>query len=289
MLSSYKYFICLVLFALGTAFPANSQDIHFSQFSASPSTLNPAQTGAFNGMFRVVGNYKDQWRSIGDPYTTYSGAFDMPFLKDKITNGAAAYGLSFLSDKAGDLNFATNVFTLSLAANKSVNKQNNFSLGLQGGFGQRGVSADASKQQWGNQYIGNSGFDQNASSGETTPLESITFGDFSTGLLWRYTAKLIAFNAGAAIFHLNTPKQSFYKDSDKLFSKIAIHGGSKIDVKNKNMSFLPEVLFLKQGPQIETNAGLLIKYVLQGGSKYPGKSLKLPFISAAGIGFKMPP
>ena len=35
----------------------NAQDPNFSQFFASPLTLNPAMTGLFDGTFRVAGNY----------------------------------------------------------------------------------------------------------------------------------------------------------------------------------------------------------------------------------------
>ena len=129
-----------------------AQDIHFSQFSESPATLNPASTGAFNGEFRVVGNLREQWKNVGD-YSTYAGSFDMMVMKDKITNGSFAFGASFFSDKSGDLDFATNTVNLSIAANKSVNEKNNFSLGLQGGFGQRGVMAGSQLQQWDNQYV----------------------------------------------------------------------------------------------------------------------------------------
>jgi len=34
------------------------QDIHLSQFNASPQNLNPAQTGLFDGDWRFVGNHK---------------------------------------------------------------------------------------------------------------------------------------------------------------------------------------------------------------------------------------
>ena len=121
------------------------QDIHFSQYTESPSTLNPASTGVINGEFRVIGNFKDQWRSIANPYTTFSGSYDMPFYREIITDGSLGFGVSFISDKAGDLQFGTNQINFSLAANKSVNRENNFSLGLQGGFTQRGI--DYTKQE----------------------------------------------------------------------------------------------------------------------------------------------
>ncbi|MFH1319096.1 MAG: PorP/SprF family type IX secretion system membrane protein [Bacteroidota bacterium] len=245
------------------------QDIHFSQFSASPSTLNPATTAVFNGMFRITGNYKDQWRSIAFPYKTLSGSYDMHIFREVISKGSIGFGISFVSDKAGDLNFGTTQVNLSLAANKSVDKNNNFSLGLQSGFAQRGV--DYTNEEWDSQWdAGTSTFDESGLK-ETGITNSLYYGDFACGLLWNYTSNPIDAHLGVALFHLNRPNQSLYQDLEKLYSKMVFHGGTKINVKNMNVSFLPQVLVLVQGPSQEVNAGALIKYLLQEGSKYTGQ------------------
>ena len=36
-----------------------AQDPNFSQFFASPLTLNPALTGKFDGLYRIAGNYRN--------------------------------------------------------------------------------------------------------------------------------------------------------------------------------------------------------------------------------------
>jgi len=36
-----------------------AQDPHFSQFFASPLTLNPAFTGKFSGNYRIAGNHRN--------------------------------------------------------------------------------------------------------------------------------------------------------------------------------------------------------------------------------------
>ncbi|MFH1319097.1 MAG: PorP/SprF family type IX secretion system membrane protein [Bacteroidota bacterium] len=249
------------------------QDIHFSQFSSSPSTLNPASTGIINGNFRAVCNYKDQWRSFNFPYKTISGSYDMPFYRDLITDGSLGAGISFISDKAGDLDFGTIQVNLSVSANKSLDKNNNLSLGLQGGFAQRSIASDGAKQHWSNQYdpASTEGYDPITPSGETNPMENFSYGDFATGILWNYTGNTLKAHAGIALFHLNKPKQSFFSTNEKLYSKLVIHGGSKIDMKNSNVSFLPRILILTQGPTHEINLGALIKYRLQEKSKYTGE------------------
>ena len=247
-----------------------AQDIHFSQFSSSPSTLNPASTGIFTGNFRFVYNFKDQWKSVAFPYRTHAFSYDMAFLRDLITDGSLAGGLSVVSDKAGDLNFGSTQVQLSIAANKSIDKLNNFSLGLQGGFAQWALKGDAETQQWDNEYNpGTSGgYLNNPTTG--SDLESFNYGDFSAGLLWNYKGPVRA-HAGIALFHLNKPKQSFLGANEKMNAKLAFHGGAVIKVKEDVIAVLPQVLFLKQGPQIEGNLGALVKYRLREGSIYTGE------------------
>ena len=64
-----------ILLGLGVAIVAVSavkaQDIHHTQYFASPLTLNPALTGLVRGDVRVAANYRSQWYSVSEhPYTT---------------------------------------------------------------------------------------------------------------------------------------------------------------------------------------------------------------------------
>ncbi|HEY8690580.1 MAG TPA: type IX secretion system membrane protein PorP/SprF, partial [Chitinophagaceae bacterium] len=59
---------------------ANAQDPHFSQFFASPLTLNPALTGKFDGTLRVAGNYRNQWPAFNNVYTTSTLNVDFSIL-----------------------------------------------------------------------------------------------------------------------------------------------------------------------------------------------------------------
>src|ERR1035441_5781184 len=58
-------FLSSIVYCLSSA-----QDIHFTQFFSNPLILNPAQTGNFNGNYRVGFNFKGQWpwAIAGSPY-----------------------------------------------------------------------------------------------------------------------------------------------------------------------------------------------------------------------------
>ena len=59
--------LCIIYFFPGDT---EAQDPAFSQFFASPLTLNPALTGKFNGAVRIAGNYRNQWPQINNAYIT---------------------------------------------------------------------------------------------------------------------------------------------------------------------------------------------------------------------------
>src|SRR5437868_6623101 len=99
----YSVVLLVCLFALSSF----AQDIHFSQYYASPLTLNPALTANINGMFRVAANYRNQWFTIPvlnsvAPYQTYQVSFDMPILRERLGNDGFGFGGMFYADKAGD-------------------------------------------------------------------------------------------------------------------------------------------------------------------------------------------
>ena len=84
-----------------------SQDIHFTQFFTNPLILNPAQTGNFNGSYRVGFNFKGQWPfaiSSGPVYNYHTEApsVDFSFGERKIKSGWMGIGVNFLNDEAGD-------------------------------------------------------------------------------------------------------------------------------------------------------------------------------------------
>ena len=70
--------VLILVSVLGLGWQVSAQDLHFSQFYASPLTLNPALTGALNGRYRMAMIYRDQWNKVLDsPYSSTSAAIDL--------------------------------------------------------------------------------------------------------------------------------------------------------------------------------------------------------------------
>src|ERR687890_2099287 len=82
---------------------ANAQDPHFSQFFASPLTLNPALTGKFDGELRVAGNYRNQWPTINRAFTTTTVSVDFPIMRNHISSTDTwGLGLMGYSDQSAN-------------------------------------------------------------------------------------------------------------------------------------------------------------------------------------------
>src|SRR6187402_3812239 len=96
-----KLLVCFC--ALITSQAVKAQDPHFSQFFASPLTLNPAFTGKFDGQLRLAANHRDQWPSIPKAYVTTSASVDFSILKKKVGEyDILGIGISGLSDQSAD-------------------------------------------------------------------------------------------------------------------------------------------------------------------------------------------
>jgi type IX secretion system PorP/SprF family membrane protein len=249
-----------------------AQDIHFSQFNFAPLTLNPAQAGAQFDV-RAIGNYRNQWSSIGKGYTTMGGAADMSLFKKPGRPAWMGLGLSVFNDKAGDSQMSTLMANLSLSGCVPVDKSI-FSAGFQLGYNQKSFAPGA--LQWESQFNGFK-YDATLPSYETYTSPNVSFMNTSAGVNWYYSKSEhymsandeLKANVGLSVFHFNTPPQSFKNLGDeKLFSKIVFHGNFSIGLQNTSMVLVPSYIVYFQGPSRQYNGGLLLKYILTEASHF---------------------
>src|ERR1700712_785370 len=116
-----KYLLVVFVVLLTSALKA--QDPHFSQFFASPLTLNPAFTGKFDGLWRLAANHRDQWPSIPKAYVTTSASIDFPILKTRIPErDVFGIGLSGVSDASANNILKLNYGSLSMSYHKGLDE-----------------------------------------------------------------------------------------------------------------------------------------------------------------------
>ena len=288
-----------IIILVVTSLKIFSQDFHFSQFNENPSLVNPALTGA-GSVLRASLVYKDQWRSVTNPFTTYGFSFESKFkasnwesvdprrsMTFKKSYNRMAGGISVYNDKAGIARMGTFQTNLSLAMFFPLSKLSSLSLGLQGSLVQRKV--DANKLIYPSQYNGST-YDPNLSSGEAINQNNFVYPELGAGIVWSYghNEKSIAANnqfkslIGFSTYHINQPKQNFIgsNTTDKLYRKYVFHGNILIGIPNSLIAIVPSWLAQFQGPSKEIVAGMMIKYYMNDDSKYTGIKQR----SAIGIG-----
>lgn len=213
-----------------------AQDPNFSQFFASPLTLNPALTGKFDGVYRVAGNYRNQWPTFNNAFTTYTASFDKGILNDRIPDyDQFGVGILGFSDQAGDGVLKTNAIALSLAYHKSLdeNGYHQIGAGFQGGFVSKRL--DVSKVTFEDQLTP-SGFTGATSEIFPNKRVSVSYFDVNAGVLYNgSTNGYNNFYLGASMYHINRPKESFQGDQYFLLNaRVTLQAGGKIPVGQYN-------------------------------------------------------
>jgi type IX secretion system PorP/SprF family membrane protein len=201
----------LTLLLLCAAGIVKAQDPHFSQFFASPLTLNPAFTGKFDGNVRVAGNYRNQWPTINRAFQTATVAVDFPILKNVVDEfDRFGVGIMGYTDKGADGAISFNYFSLSTAYHKALDEDGykQLGLGFQGTYSN--MLINTSKLTFENQLDLNGSWTR--PSGETFDNVSLnkSYFDLNAGLIYtQSTTDRNNYYAGVSLYHINRPDQTF--------------------------------------------------------------------------------
>ncbi len=269
-MKSFLLFACLSL----TSLSCSAQDYHFSQFFASPLTMNPALTGLFQGRYRVAMSHRSQWAQVLEtPYSTSAFAADFHYdinPAKRRYRDAFGVGVLFASDRVAELNFSTNQISLGGAFHKSLDPKNNqfLSLGVQFGVVQRNVSYD--QLSFEDEFNGTDTY-LDGSSGEELPENNFAFGDYHIGLNYSNSPRNgTAVFAGAAMHHINEPQQSFYFEatqgeevevSNTLYRRYSGYLNFRIPL-GPEVQFSPRIYAYAQGPHLAANLGANFRFLL---------------------------
>jgi type IX secretion system PorP/SprF family membrane protein len=253
-----------------------AQDIHFSQASNSPLTLNPALAGA-NNVTQAIVNYRAQWRSVATPFNTIAASFDTRLNEgSRQRKGIFALGLNLFNDQAGDLNLSTTNANLNLAYHLIIDKKSAIGGGIYVGFGQRSIST--SSGQWASQFNGDY-YDANIQSGEAAFADKINYFDVGTGFVYTYKGSenymtsnnQKDYNIGFAVYHLNRPDYSFMSaNNEQLYIRFSGFANAIIGISNTRNSLMPAIYFQRQRTATEFLFGTYWRYRVQEASRVTG-------------------
>lgn len=232
-------------------------DPHFSQYYAYPLYLNPAFTGVIDGDYRAAAIYKNQWVSIGKPYSTTGISLDMT------TNADLNLGLTIFSQTAGDGGYRYTQGTFSLAYQGLRLDDDGYKriiIGIQIGFINRRF--DPSKLRFGDQWTPNLRIDPNISTTEIFSQMSASAFDAAAGISYSDDdpQKNANVYGGFSMNHLTKPIDPFLVSGDKrkLPYRYTYYAGVKIKLSD-NASVTPNLIYMRQGNAEERMLGAYLQ------------------------------
>jgi type IX secretion system PorP/SprF family membrane protein len=199
------YLMMLNIFSVTTSMAQDA--VVYSQFYANPLYLNPSLAGSAMSK-RLSANYRNQWPSLNNAFTSYSMSYDQ---YADIMNGGIGVLVGTNRDVGGLLSTTSAYLMYSYRLQASQNLNVNFGLGA--GVYQRSID-------WGSLVF------EIPENEVQLSYTSRLVPDFNLGTVLGYKD---IFYAGIAIHQLTQPVVSFYdNDVGKLHIKYTLHAGGNI-------------------------------------------------------------
>ncbi len=263
----FRIFFCLAIMLMASSLRA--QDPHFSQFFVSPLTLNPAYTGKFSGTYRFSGNFKKQWPTVNNAFTTSTAAIDFSILdKNLPENDTWGVGLMAVNDQSGNKILNNSFYTLSTAYTKTLDEDgmHQLAIGFQGTYASKRLDVRRADFEDELTALGFTGMTTEAFA--NSPF-SINYLDINTGFIYSLSTNGDnGFYIGGSVYHVNRPSESFNGGNYLLNTRTTLHGGSYFPIGQYGF-FHASIMHQVQGAAKETIAGGAFSYTMGGSPESP--------------------
>jgi type IX secretion system PorP/SprF family membrane protein len=280
----------LILCIIFSLQKSSAQDPHFSQFFASPLTVNPAFTGKFDGTYRVASNHRNQWPSINNAFITTTASFDTKLMQKSINeNDSWGIGFTGYSDSHANGAIKFNALSFSTAYHKGIDEDNNTQIGFGFQITQANMLVNTNQIKFEDQLT-NAGFTGLTTEIFNTPSLSASHMSISAGLLLNGTmGEQNNYYLGLSMYHLNRPRQTFLGGNFSVNPRFTIHGGGYFYI-GTNATLHISAMHQIQGGAQETMVGGALQISTdpqndRAASLYIGSWMRLKdsFIPYAGI------
>jgi type IX secretion system PorP/SprF family membrane protein len=209
-----------ILLVLGTNMKLDAQDPNFSQFFASPLTINPALTSDGESNWRAMTNIRTQTIGIGSPYSTQSFSIDGKLKKMDDDNFLGIGGM-ILADRSMEGAFKSTYINLNASYHLSIDsKGNGLAVGL--GFINNNTRVDYSSLTT-DQQLSNTGFDRALPTGEPNLNPSISYSSACAGIMFTHVNDYSFLNVGIAGYR-------FVNSSRSLLDNRALYVSPRYDI-----------------------------------------------------------
>ena len=245
---------------------SQTPDPRFSQFYAAPLQLNPAMNGVFDGTWRTVINYRDQWSSVLDnqSFRTIAASFD--YRHNIVGDDYLAMGFDFMRDQAGPARLTQTLGHLNISYLKKLSGTGYSSqaqyliAGTQVGVGQRAF--DFGDLWFSSQFDDfKEEIDLATSNNELLSGNTNAYLNVNAGLMWYgIIGRNFSVYAGGAVNHVNSPNITFLGDqSETADRRWVAHAGAQVPL-NDQLSVLPAFVAQIQGASRSYTFGSNIRY-----------------------------
>ncbi|TAG13735.1 MAG: type IX secretion system membrane protein PorP/SprF [Sphingobacteriia bacterium] len=238
---------------------AYAQDPHFSQFFSSPLTLNPAFTGKFFGAYRIAGNYRNQWSTIQNAFSTNTASIDFQIMQNKIANNDT-WGVGFMgySDNSAGGAVKFNYGSFSTAYHKGLDEDGMHQIGAGFQITYSNMLINTSLLNFEDQITiaGFRGISSEFFSGNTLKSNYI---DLNAGLLYNgSTNNRNNFYLGVSMYHINRPKQSLTGAAFVLNPRTNFHAGGYFPIGYSTSLHISGIQMFQNGAS-ETMLGAAVQ------------------------------
>ena len=261
------YLLAACSFILNTT---KAQDSHFSQFDANPFYINPALTGErltdYKGV-QVNANFRNQITKFTKSPSSYK---NIAVGVDEPINSKFSFGQFLYNNKSATGSFNTAGLMLSgsyklIDQTADVQGNQNLSVGVQLGVFNKSINPD--NFTYDAQYSSSSedGFDRSISSGENFRRESYYNFNLNFGIYYRTTTKnkKVTAYGGLALYNITQPNKSYLGTYSALPLRFNFHAGLMY-AASKQLTIVPQLLYMNQAKATELNIGGLIFYKIEG-------------------------
>jgi len=262
---------------------SRAQDPRFSQFFASPLSLNPALTANIDGPFRLATNFRQQWRAMGSPFTTAGFSFEHGLFRQTIPEyDRSGIGVMLMQDQAPGVGLKSTFASLSFAYHKALDEYQRFGIGFQGTYGNRSVNP--ALLTYHNQFDVDR-FNTSLPSGEQGMQQLPSTIGLNAGMLYQYEDENSRFYGGASLYHLNRPRQTMLYDSlNRMPARVTVHAGGTI-LTGSLLRISAHAIWQTQAKASEFSIGGAVGYdigethTLYAGTWYRYKESIYPYVS----------
>jgi type IX secretion system PorP/SprF family membrane protein len=231
--------------------------------------LNPAYTGKFNGTYRFSGNFKKQWPTVNNAFTTSTAAIDFSILdKNLPDNDTWGVGLMAVNDQSGNKILNNSFYTLSTAYTKTLDEDgmHQLAIGFQGTYASKRLDLRRADFEDELTALGFTGMTTEAFTNSPFPINYL---DINTGFMYSLSTNGDnSFYIGGSVYHVNRPSESFNGGNYLLNTRTTLHGGSYFPL-GQYAFFHASIMHQVQGVAKETIAGAAFSYTMGGSAENP--------------------